>query len=393
MADNLNAFMENQEIATVDASKKMRVAIVGTGGIAHSHMHAYLKQPDVEIVAGCDIVPGKAEEFFAEFGMKVKCYTDLDEMLADESLKLDAVSVCTYNRQHAPCAIKALNAGLHVLLEKPFTVTTEEALETMRAERESGKVLSIGIQPRCDDNMIMVRDILRSGVLGKIYYIQTGGGRRRGIPMKELGKTQTFINNDTAGLGALGDIGCYSLDVVLNGLGYPKPLTVSGYTSAYFGTDPNYCRYVEMGGPDLYKEFQVDDFAAGFIRLEGDIILDFRISWALNIDTPGDTIVLGTKGGLRIPSTNCWNGTIGGDLILYHEVAGKQVQTVIPQMFPKAGAPSNVDKKIRTFLDACKNGTKAPVPTDQILYNQLILDYIKKSADAGCELVVELPEI
>jgi predicted dehydrogenase len=148
-----------------------------------------------------------------------------------------------------------------------------------------------------------------------------------------------------------------------------------------------------MGGPDLYKEFQVDDFAAGFIRLEGDIILDFRISWALNIDTPGDTIVLGTKGGLRIPSTNCWNGTIGGDLVLYHEVAGKQVQTTIPQMFPKAGAPSNVDKKIRTFLDACKNGTKAPVPTDQILYNQLILDYIKKSADAGCELVVELPEI
>ena len=393
MADNLNAFMENQEHAVVDTTKKMRIAIVGTGGIAHSHMHAYLKQPDVEIVAGCDIVPGKAEEFFAEFGMTVKCYTDLDEMLADETLALDAVSVCTYNRQHAPCAIKALNAGLHVLLEKPFTVTTEEAIETMRAEKASGKVLSIGIQPRCDDNMIMVRDILRSGVLGKIYYIQTGGGRRRGIPMKELGKTQTFINEDTAGLGALGDIGCYSLDVVLNGLGYPKPLTVSGYTSAYFGTDPNYCRYVDMGGPELYKEFQVDDFAAGFVRLEGDIILDFRISWAMNIDTPGDTIVLGTKGGLRIPSTDCWNGTIGGDLVLYHEVAGKQVQTIIPKRFPKPDAPNNVDKKIRTFLDACKNGTKAPVPTDQILYNQLILDHIKRSADMGRELAVELPEI
>ncbi len=393
MADNLNAFMENQEVKTVDASKKMRIAIVGTGGIAHSHMRAYLKQPDVEIVAGCDIIPGKAEKFFAEFGMTVKCYTDLDEMLADKSLMLDAVSVCTYNRQHAPCAIKALRAGLHVLLEKPFTVTTEEALEVMREERKSGKVLSIGIQPRCDDNMIMVRDILRSGVLGKIYYIQTGGGRRRGIPVKPLGDPQTFINDSTAGLGALGDIGCYSLDVVLNGLGYPKPLTVSGYTSSYFGTDPNYCRYAELGDPNLYREFEVDDFAAGFARLEGDIILDFRISWALNIDTPGDTIVLGTKGGLRIPSTNCWNGTIGGDLILYHEVAGKQVETVIPQMFPKAGDPTNVDKKIRTFLDACKNGTEAPVPTSQILYNQMILDYIKKSADAGCELAVELPEI
>ena len=150
MADNLNAFMENQEKTVVDASKKMRIAIVGTGGIAHSHMAAYLKQPDVEIVAGCDIIPGKAERFFAEFGMKVKCYTDLDEMLADEMLALDAVSVCTYNRQHAPCAIKAMRAGLHVLLEKPFTVTTEEALEVMRVERETGKVISIGIQPRCD---------------------------------------------------------------------------------------------------------------------------------------------------------------------------------------------------------------------------------------------------
>ena len=393
MADNLNAFMENQEKTVVDATKKMRIGIVGTGGIAHSHMHAYLKQPDVEIVAGCDIIPGKAERFFNEFGMKVKCYTDLDEMLADKSLALDAVSVCTYNRQHAPCAIKAMRAGLHVLLEKPFTVTTEEALEVMRVEKETGKVLSIGIQPRCDDNMIMVRDILRSGVLGKIYYIQTGGGRRRGIPMKPLGEPQTFINDATAGLGALGDIGCYSLDVVLNGLGYPKPLTVTGYTSSYFGTDPNYSRYVELGGKELYREFEVDDFAAGFARLEGGIILDFRISWACNIDTPGDTIVLGTKGGLRIPSTNCWNGTIGGDLTIYHEVAGKQVETKIAQMFPKPGAPTNVDKKIRTFLDACKNGTEAPVPTSQILYNQLILDYIKKSADVGHELEVELPKI
>ena len=230
-------------------------------------------------------------------------------------------------------------------------------------------------------------------MLGKIYYIQTGGGRRRGIPVKPLGEPQTFINDATAGLGALGDIGCYSLDVVLNGLGYPKPLTVTGYTSSYFGTDPNYSRYCELGGKELYREFEVDDFAAGFARLEGDIILDFRISWACNIDTPGDTIVLGTKGGLRIPSTKCWNGTIGGDLVLYHEVAGKQVETIIPQIFPKPGAPSNVDKKIRTFLDACKNGTEAPVPTKQILYNQLILDYIKKSADVGHELAVVLPEI
>ena len=390
MAD-LNAFEKNQETQTVDAARKVRVGIIGTGWIAGAHMQSYLKQPDVEIVAGADLVPGKAEAFFKSYGLEnVKCYPSGAAMVADKSLKLDAVSVCTYNRQHAPCAIEALNAGLNVLLEKPFTVTTEEAVEVIRAEKKSGKILSIGFQPRMDENMKMVKDVVRSGVLGKIYYIQTGGGRRRGIPTP-FGTT--FIEDKTAGLGALGDIGCYSLDMVLNALGYPKPLTVTGYKSNFFGTDPNYCNYVATGHPEYAKKFEVDDFAAGFVRMEGDIILDFRIAWAMNIDTPGDTIILGTKGGLRIPSTGCWNGTIGGDLVLYHEVAGKQVETKIPQIFPAAGEPSNFDKKIRTFLDAVKNTGKAPVPSSEILYNQAILDGIAKSAAVGHEIEVEIPEI
>ena len=227
MAKNiLDAFMEDQTVAKVDASKKIRVGIIGTGWIAEAHMHSYMKQPDVEVVAGCDIVPGKAKAFFEKFGVEAKYdYKDDVEMLADKSLKLDAVSICTYNRQHAPCAIHALEAGVNVMLEKPFTVTTEEAVEVMRAEKKSGKILSIGFQPRLDENMKMVKKICQSGELGKIYYIQTGGGRRRGIPTP-FGTT--FIEDKTAGIGALGDIGCYSLDMVLNAIGYPKPLTVSG---------------------------------------------------------------------------------------------------------------------------------------------------------------------
>ena len=389
---NLNAFEENQEVKTIDANRKVRIGIIGTGWIADSHMEAYKKQPDVEIVAGCDLIPGKAEAFFKKHGYEnVKCYPSDEAMIADQAnLKLDAVSVCTYNRQHAPCAIHALDAGINVMLEKPFTVTTEEAVEVMRAEKRSGKILSIGFQPRFDANMIMVKNIVRSGVLGKIYYVQTGGGRRRGIPTP-FGTT--FIEDKTAGLGALGDIGCYALDVVMNALGYPKPLTVSGYKSAYFGTDPNYCNYVATGHPEYAKLFNVDDFAAGFVRLEGDIILDFRIGWAENIDTPCDTIILGTKGGLRIPSTDCWNGSIGGDLTLYHEIAGKQIETKFPMQHERPGAPSNFDKKIRTFVDAVKNRTAAPVPSSQILYNQAILDHICKSALKGEEVKVEIPEI
>ena len=384
----LNTF-EAQVETKVDTAKKLRIGIIGCGWIADSHMKAYLNQPDVEIVAGADLIPGKAAKFFAKHGVEgVKTeYASHKEMLDDESLALDAVSICTYNRQHAEPAIYALKKGVNVLLEKPFTVTLDEAVEVMKAEKESGKVLSIGFQPRLDANMQMIKKICQSGELGEIYYIQTGGGRRRGIPTP-FGTT--FIEDKTAGLGALGDIGCYSLDMVLNAIGYPKPLTVSGYKSNFFGKCPNYSGYRADKRAEYADLFGVDDFAAAFVRLEGGIILDFRIAWAMNMDTPGDTIILGTKGGLRIPSTECWNGSVGGPMKIYHEVCGQQVETEIPIIKMKEGL---FDLKIRTFLDAVKNGTPAPVPSSQILYNQAIIDGIAKSAECGREVEIVIPEI
>ncbi|MGF7141960.1 putative dehydrogenase [Anaerotaenia torta] len=383
MAENiLDKFKEVQEETVVDSSQKVRVGIIGTGWIAEAHMQSYLHMPDVEVVAGADLVEGKAEAFFGKFNMEVKCYPSHKEMLDDEALELDAVSVCTYNRTHAQCAIYALQKGVHVLLEKPMCVTLDEAAEIRKAEKESGKVLSIGFQPRLDENMKMIKRIVESGKLGKVYYIQTGGGRRRGIPTP-FGTS--FIEDETAGIGALGDIGCYSLDMVLNAVGYPKPLTVSGYKSNFFGTRPDYY----PTHPEYAKKFQVDDFAAAFVRLEGDIILDFRIAWAMNMDTPGDTIILGTEGGLRIPSTECWNGSVGGPMILYQEVCGQQTQTEIPIIPSKTDL---FDLKIRSFLDALKNGTEAPVPSSQIIYNQAIIDGIFKSAQAGREVEIVIPE-
>ena len=385
----LDDFKQNQEKQVIDTNRRMRVGIIGTGWIAESHIKSYLKQPDVDIVAGADLVPGKAKKFFEKFGVEgVKTdYASHKEMLEDKSLNLDAVSICTYNRQHAQPAIDCLNAGINVLLEKPFTVTLDEAVEVIKAEKASGKVLSIGHQPRMDANMKMIKKICQSGVLGKIYYIQTGGGRRRGIPTPY---GTTFIEKETGGIGALGDIGCYSLEMVLNAIGYPKPLTVTGYTSNFFGTDPNYCNYVKTGHPEYAEKFGVDDFAAAFVRLEGGIILDFRIAWAMNINTPGDTIILGTKGGLRIPSTGCWNGSVGGPMILYKEVCGQQTETEIPIINMKEGL---FDLKVRTFLDAIKEGGAAPVPSSQILYNQAIIDGINKSAKLGREIEIEIPEI
>lgn len=393
MAKNgLDAFMFDQTEEVVDTSKKVKVGIIGTGWIAGAHLAELLKMPDAEVVAAADLIPGKAEKFFKDNGVdpsNIKLYPSHKELI--DAGEVDAVTICTYNKTHAECAIYALEHGMHVLLEKPMCVTLEEAIAIRKAEKASGKILSIGFQPRFDDNMKMVKDIVQSGVLGKIYYIQTGGGRRRGIPAP-FGTT--FIREDTGVIGAMGDIGCYSLDVVLNAIGYPKPLTVSGYTSDFFGKDPNYWTAdgTSTAHPAEYAdEFGVEDFAAGFVRLEGGIILDFRIAWAMHLDTPGDTIIMGTEGSLRIPSTDCWNGTIGGDLKLYHRVAGKDICTEFPMLPPREQGCFYY--KMRSFLDAVKTGGKAPIPSEQIIINQAIIDGIVKSNKLGREIEIDIPEI
>ena len=362
-----------------ETGKKLKIGIIGTGWIAESHIQSYKQMEDVEVVAAADLIPGKAEKFMKRFGVEgVRFYPSHKELIDNEP-DLDGVSVCTYNTQHAAPTIYALEHGLPVLLEKPFSVTLEEAEAICRAEKKSGKFVSVGFQPRFDANMQMIKKIVESGALGKIYYIQTGGGRRRGIP------GSTFIEKSTGGIGALGDIGCYSLDMVLNAIGYPKPLTVSGYISDFFGKNPKY------NGADAAR-FSVDDFAAAFIRLEGGIILDFRIAWAMHVNTPGDTIIFGTEGALRIPSTDCWNGSVGGPMTLYHDVAGAHVDTVIP-ILQNTGKGGLFDKKIRSFLDAIRTNGPAPVPTSQILYNQAIIDGINKSAALGKEVEIKFAEI
>ena len=390
---NLDLFKEVKEVESEKKSlgRKLRVGFIGTGGIAHSHMKGYGIFDDVEVVAGADIIPGKARAFLDEFGLSdAKDYEDYKKMIAE--CNLDAVSICTYNRQHAVPAIYALEHGLNVLLEKPFTVTLDEAVGVCRAEKKSGKILSIGFQPRFDPNMQMIKKIFESGELGNIYYIQTGGGRRHGIPCNK-GK-DTFIRNDTAGIGALGDIGCYSLDMLLNALGYPKPVTCTGFKSDFFGKNPAY--YSSNGGV-MAEKFGVDDFAAAFIRFETGLVIDFRISWAMNMDTAGDTIVLGTKGGLRIPSTECWNGSVGGPMTIYKEIAGCQTETVMPVLELKG--LGRIERKVRTFCDAAianvlgDKSARAPVPTSQIIINQAIIDGIARSAECGREVTVEIPEI
>ncbi len=359
---------------------KLRIGIIGTGGIARKHAQALLAIPEVELVAGADIVPDKARAFLDSFDLpQAAAFNSHQDLL---KLDLDAVSVCTYNSTHKECVVDALAAGCHVLCEKPMSITLSEAVAMRQAEQASGKILSIGFQPRYDINTQKVKSIISGGDLGKIYYIQTGGGRRRGIPGR------TFINKEQAGVGALADIGCYALDFALNSIGYPRPLTVSAYASNYFGTNPKYY--------PLADQFQVDDFSAAFIRLEGDIVLDFRMSWAMHMDTTGDFLFLGTDAGLKVRQPHmkwwggAWDGPIG-EIFYMHDQFGVPTETPVP-LAENQGADL-FQKKVQAFVDAVITNGPAPIPTSQIIYNQAIIDGIIRSSSEKKEVTIEIPEL
>ena len=359
-------------------TQTIKIGIIGSGGIARPHGRGYKELPDVEIVAVADVVPGKAQEFIDAVELPgAQAFEDHRRLL---ELDLDGVSVCTPNVSHHRVSIDALEAGKHVLTEKPMAVTLEQAVEMARTAKKTGKILTVGFQPRYDPNMKLVKELVRTQ-LGKVYYVETGGGRRRGMP------GGTFIRTDLAGAGALADIGCYALDFALDALGYPKPLTVSAYASSYFGTSPKYHREAD--------KFQVEDFGAALIRLEGDVALNFTTSWAMHMDTLGAGIFLGTDAGLKVtPSgTGPWGGTWDGgigSITLYHDVMGLNTEGPIPVRQHQVRI---FNEKIKDFVAAIREGKPAPIPGEQIVRNQAVIDGILRSAAERREVTIELPEI
>ena len=357
----------------------VRIGVIGTGGIARAHVNAYKQMADVEIQAVCDVIPGKAEAFARDAGLTGA--RTFDDHLSLLELDLDGVSICTPNVAHHRTAVDALQAGKNVLVEKPMAVTLEQAVEMARAAKRAGRILTIGFQPRYDPNMRLVKSVVQSGKLGKVYYVETGGGRRRGMP------GGTFIRKDLAGAGAMADIGCYSLDMALNALDYPKPLTVSAYTSNHFGTSPTYHREADR--------FEVEDFGVALVRLEGGIVLNFKISWAMHMDTLGATMFLGTDAGLKVtpagsgPWSGVWDGGVGS-VTLFHDLLGHNTASPIPVQH------HNVQiffEKVRDFVNAVRDGKPAPIPGEQIVRNQAVIDGILRSAADGREVVIEIPEI
>lgn len=165
-------------------TKVIKIGIIGSGGIAVSHAKAYQAMAGVQIVGVADVVPGKAQEFINNLAIEdAQAFENHKQML---DLDIDGVSICTPNIFHHMTSIDALQAGKHVLVEKPLAVTLDQGIEMVQVAKKTGKMLSVGFQPRYDPNMQKVTNIVQSGQLGDIYYVEVGEDAVAGCQVARL---------------------------------------------------------------------------------------------------------------------------------------------------------------------------------------------------------------
>ena len=159
--------------------KKLKIGVIGNGNISGVHLRAYSLNPNVEIYALCDINEKAMQRRAKEYGV-TRLFTDVNEMV--KLPELDAVSVCTWNAAHAECAIAALNAGKHVLCEKPMAMNADEARRMQEAAEKNGKLLMIGFVRRFGNDCAILKDFIDNGYFGDIYYAKATYLRRKGCP-------------------------------------------------------------------------------------------------------------------------------------------------------------------------------------------------------------------
>jgi predicted dehydrogenase len=285
---------------------KIRVGMIGTGQIGSRHIEEYQTIPDVEIVAVAGRDESKARRL-AEEKRIPNYYDDYQKMLQRDDI--EAVDICLHNNLHMPAALAAFKAGKNVFCEKPIAGSYTDGLRMVQAAESAGKKLSIQLSSLFQNETKAAKAIIDQGLLGRIYHARSVGYRRRGRPFVDGYGTAQFVQKEYSGGGAVLDMGVYHLGCILYLLGNPSVERVSGKTYQEVGMDPT---RKEASG------YNVEELGTGFIRLENNLSLDFFEAWAVNIDSMGGSMILGSKGGISLEPFGYSFGS--GDLDLNAQV-------------------------------------------------------------------------
>ena len=347
------------------ASDKLRVGFVGSGAIAQgAHFPGWRELGDTEIVAICDIIPETAAKAAEIAGVpKKNVFADYNKML--EKVELDIVDVCTPNCYHKGPTVAALDAGCHVIVEKPVATSAAEVEEMIAAKNRSKKLLMVAQSMRFGGEALAAKRFVDEGGMGRIYWAQAELLRPRGVPA-----WGAFISGEMSAGGPCYDLGVHILDLCLHLMGFPEPVRVSANIWVEISDKPSLMKHDP-------KKFTVpDELAAGFIRFEDGACISLATSWAVN--APGGTnkmFLAGTKAGISSPP-----------LTVVREEHG-MLTNATAQVLPEAGIKSH-SEEIRQFVEAVRTGGPSPVPPEQALITQRILDGIYASAEKGREVKV-----
>ena len=349
------------------AGKKLRVGFVGTGGIASgAHFPAWEALTDrTEVVAVCDISEKTANAAADKWGLPKKAvFADYEEMLAKSDL--DIVDVCTPNVYHKGPVVAGLNAGCHVIVEKPVAVSAAEVEEMIAARNRSKKLLMVAQSMRFSAEAIAAKKFVDDGGCGPIYWAKAEYLRNRGVPA-----WGTFIDADMSAGGPCYDLQVHVLDLCLHLMGFPEPVSVSANYWLEIADKPSVMAH------DPKKYTVPEDLAAGFVRFKNGACISMSASWALNCpDTIHNVSVFGPKGGVNM-----------APFTLTREEDGMFTVTQ-PKVVPRAGIKSH-SEEIRQFVEAIQTGNASPVPPEQAIITQKILDAIYESGDKGREIKIK----
>lgn len=352
--------------------KKVRIGIIGCGGIANGkHMPSLAKLSNVEMVAFCDIIVERAEKAAEEFGSEnARIYEDYQELLKKETL--DAVHICTPNNSHAEITIASLEAGMHVMCEKPMAKTAKEARAMVEAAKRTGKKLTIGYQSRYRSDSDYLHKVIQRGDLGEIYYARAKALRRRAVPTWGV-----FLDEEKQGGGPLIDIGTHALDLTLWMMNNYRPKYAVGTIYHKLNKREN---AANAWGPWDPKKFQVEDSAFGFIVMEDGATIILESSWALNTLLEGEarTILHGTEGGADMEDGLRINGEDLGKLYDKKPVLGAGGVA-----FYDGKKESEADREARLWIEAIVDDTDPLVLPEQAVVVTEILEAIYDSARSG----------